>query len=245
MHPLLPLVPFLFLGAALYASVGHGGATIYLAILTIAGVPIAPLVPTILLWNILAAGIAFVTFRRAGHLRTELLLPLVVTSVPMAYVGGLVPLSGHVQAWVLAVALLAGAARLLLVRPTAQPVAARATAWRWPLSLALGAVLGFLAGTTGIGGGIFLSPALFFLGWATIREAGTVASAFIVVNSLAGLAAKLPLTPVDWPAFGVVAGAVLVGAVAGSHLGARRLPARTLQVLLGVVLLVASVRAVI
>jgi len=244
-HPLLPLVPFLFLGATLYASVGHGGATIYLAIFTIAGVPTAPLVPTILLWNILVAGVAFVAFHRAGHLRAELLFPLIVTSVPMAYVGGLVPLSGPAQAWVLAVALLAGAARLILVRPTTESATVQAASWRWPLSLAVGAVLGFLAGTTGIGGGIFLSPALFFLGWAKIREAGTVASAFIVLNSAAGLAAKWPRTPVDWSAFGVVAGAVLVGAIVGSHLGAHRLSPRILQTLLGVVLLAASIRAVL
>ena len=86
---------------------------------------------------------------------------------------------------------------------------------------------------------------LFFLGWATIREAATVASAFIVVNSAAGLAAKLPRTPIDGTAFVVVAGAVLLGAVVGSHLGARRLPPRALQVLLGCVLLVASVRAIL
>lgn len=245
MHPLLPLLPFLFVGAALYASVGHGGATFYLAVFTLAGVAIAPLVPTILLWNILAAGIAFLQFRRAGHLRRELLVPLVVTSVPMAYLGGLVPLSGRAQAWVLALALLAGAFRLIFVQPRGERGVARALAWRWPLSLALGAVLGFLAGTTGIGGGIFLSPVLFFLGWATIREAATVASAFIVVNSAAGLAAKLPRTPIDGTAFVVVAGAVLLGAVVGSHLGARRLPPRALQVLLGCVLLVASVRAIL
>jgi uncharacterized membrane protein YfcA len=242
---LLPLLPFFLLGAALYTSVGHGGATIYLAILTLAGVPTEPLVTTVLVLNIVAAGISFAFFRRAGHLRTDLLLPLLVTSVPAAYLGGLVHLSGRVQAWILAVALLAGALRLIFLHAPKATVAERGRSLRWWISPALGAVLGFLAGATGIGGGIFLSPILYLLGWTTVKQAGNVAAAFIVLNSAAGLAARLPRVPIDASVLAVLAAAILVGAVAGSYLGAKKLPPRALQVLLGVVLLVASVRAVL
>src|SRR2546428_169417 len=106
--PIIYIVPFVFLGALLYTSVGHGGATVYLAILTLAGFAVGPLVTTVLTLNILAAAIAFFMFSHAGHLRWRLLLSFVLTSVPMAYVGGRPPLSGGVLA-PLAVAVLTGA----------------------------------------------------------------------------------------------------------------------------------------
>jgi uncharacterized membrane protein YfcA len=115
----------------------------------------------------------------------------------------------------------------------------------WVAAPLLGAVLGLLAGMTGIGGGIFLSPILLVLGWADIREAGSIASAFILLNSLAGLAAKLPRTPLDTALLVPLAAAVVVGAVAGSFAGAKRLPIRTLQALLGLVLLVAALKTLL
>ena len=239
------LLPLFFVGALLYSSVGHGGATVYLAILTLCGFPVGPLVTTVLVLNILAAGIAFVNFERAGHLRWRLLVPFVVTSVPMAYLGGLMAMSGRTQQLILGAALLAGGLRLLLVP---KPSVARIpqTGWIFLIGpLLLGAVLGFLAGTTGIGGGIFLSPILLLLGWATVKEAGSVASAFIVLNSASALAAKLPRTPLDLDALFPLAAAVVAGALVGSFVGARRLPPRVLQALLGVVLLVAAGKALL
>jgi len=107
------VLPFILLGALLYTSVGHGGATAYLAVLTLAGYHVADLVTTVLVLNVLAAGIAFVHFQQAGHLRARLLLPFVLTSVPAAFLGGRIDLSGRAQAVILGVALLAGAARFL------------------------------------------------------------------------------------------------------------------------------------
>lgn len=245
MTSLFYVLPFIFLGALLYSSVGHGGATVYLAILTLCGWAVGPLVTTILILNILAAGIAFVNFGRAGHLKWRLLVPFVVTSVPMAYLGGLVTMSGGTQQVILGVALLAGALRLLLVT---KPVPARVLRAGWPLYVGaplLGAILGFLAGTTGIGGGIFLSPVLLLLGWATVKEAGSVASAFIVLNSAAALVAKLPRSPLVLDTLFPLAVVVVVGALVGSFVGARRIPPRALQALLGVVLLVAAGKALL
>ena len=243
--PLAAVLPFVLAGALLYTSVGHGGATVYLAILTLAGFATGPLVTTILALNILAASVAFVAFSQAGHLRLRLLLPFVVTSVPAAYLGGQLPLSGRAQAILLGVVLLVAGARLLLVR--------RLPTWRVPQTKALlyvggpilGAILGFFAGATGIGGGIFLSPVLLLMGWADVREAGSVASAFIVLNSIAGLAAKLPRTPLDAALLAPLAVVVLLGALVGSFLGARRLPPQTLQALLGVVLVVAGAKSLL
>lgn len=239
------VLPFVAIGAMLYSSVGHGGATVYLAILTLAGHATGPLVTTVLVLNVLAAGIAFVNFRQAGHLRRGLLVPFLVTSIPMAYVGGLVPFSGRAQAWLFALALGLGAVRFLFfARPPSFDVPRRG-AWVWAFAPALGATLGFLAGATGIGGGIFLSPVLLALGWADVREAASVASAFIVLNSLAGLAAKLPRTPFDLDLLFPMAVVVVAGAAVGSFFGARRLPPRVLQVLLGFVLAAAAVKALL
>ena len=232
----------IFVGAALYTSVGHGGATVYTAILTLFGFAMAPLVTLILVMNIVAASIAWVMFGQAGFLRWRLLLPFLVTSVPSAYVGGLLPIAGRAQAVILGLALLAASVRLLFFArpPTLQ---FRVSGARYyAVAVALGAVLGFLAGATGIGGGIFLSPILIALGWANVKEAGSVASAFIVLNSLAGLAARLPRTPIEPHYIAPFVAVVVLGALIGSFMGARRLPFRAVQVSLGLVLLIAAGR---
>jgi len=241
----LAILPFIFLGALLYTSVGHGGATVYLAILTLAGFAIGPLVTTILVINIVAAGIAFFMFSHAGHLRWRLLLPFVLTSVPMAYLGGRVPMSGRAQSLVLGLSLLLAAIRFLIFESPPRinvPRSGPALHLGAPL---LGSILGFLAGATGIGGGIFLSPALIVLGWADVRETGNVSSAFIVLNSIAGLAARLPRAPLDAVLLGPLIVVVIAGALLGSFAGARRLPPRILYRLLGAVLLVASVKTML
>lgn len=242
MPDLVPVLICIFIGAALYTSVGHGGATVYTAILTLFGYAIAPLVTLVLVMNIVAATIAWVTFRQAGFLRWRLLLPFLVTSVPFAYLGGLIPLTGRTQAIILGLALLAGAIRLLFfARPPSLNVRIQGVAY-YVFAAALGAVLGFVAGATGIGGGIFLSPILIALGWANVKEAASVASAFIVFNSLAGLIARLPRTPIEPQYVAPFVAVVILGAVLGSFMGARRLPFRAVQVSLGLVLLIAAAR---
>jgi hypothetical protein len=239
------VLPFILLGALLYSSVGHGGATAYLAVLTLAGFVVNDLVTTVLVLNILAATIAFVSFHQAGHLRWRLLLPFLVTSVPAAYIGGTVPLSGRAQAIILGVALLVGAARFLFFpRPPNLGIPRSGAAFYVGAPL-VGALLGLLAGATGIGGGIFLSPLLLILGWADIKEAASVASAFILLNSVAGLVAKLPTTPLDMALLAPMGVTVVLGAFAGAWVGARRLRNRPMQVLLGVVLLVAGARSLL
>ncbi|MBW3584211.1 MAG: sulfite exporter TauE/SafE family protein [Euryarchaeota archaeon] len=238
---LLVVLPFLFLGAAFYSSVGHGGATVYLAILALAGFALDPLITSVLVLNLLVAGVAFVVFRQAGHLRWGLLLPFVVTGVPFAYLGGRMILADDVRGWLLGGALALAALRLFLVsRPLPERVmSVRA---RWVFAPAIGAGLGFLAGAVGIGGGIFLSPVLVLFGWADVKQAGAVASGYIALNSLAGLAARLPRTPLDPTFLATVAVVVVAGAAAGAFLGAARVPKRTLNVVLGAVLVVAAVK---
>lgn len=239
------LLPFVLVGALLYTSVGHGGATVYLAILTLAGYASGTVSTTVLVLNVLAAGIAFVAFRQAGHLRPRLFLAFIVTSVPAAFLGGLYPFSARAQDVLLGLVLLLAALRFLLVPTPPAPRVPQAGRWLSVGAPLVGAVLGFLAGATGIGGGIFLSPLLLFLGWATVKEAAAIASAFIVLNSLAGLAAKLQRVPLDAGLLLPLMGVVVAGALLGSWLGARRLPPRALQILLGAVLLVAAAKALL
>jgi uncharacterized membrane protein YfcA len=232
----------IFVGAALYTSVGHGGATVYTAILTLFSFAMAPLVTLILVMNIVAAAIAWVIYQQAGFLRPRLLLPFVLTSVPSAYLGGSLPITGRAQAIILGVALLAAAVRLLFfAKPPTMSFRVQGAAY-YALAAILGGVLGFLAGATGIGGGIFLSPILIALGWANVKEAASVASAFIVLNSIAGLAARLPRTPIEPQYVAPFVAVVVAGALLGSFMGARRLPFRAVQISLGLVLLVAAGR---
>ena len=239
---LVPVLICIFIGAALYTSVGHGGATVYTAILTLFSFAMAPLVTLILVMNIVAAAIAWVAYRQAGYLRWRLLLPFVIASVPAAYIGGLLPISGRTQALILGVALLLAAIRLLFfAKPPSLDLRVTGAAY-YAFAAVLGALLGFLAGATGIGGGIFLSPILIALGWANVKEAASVASAFIVLNSIAGLIARLPRTPIEPHYVAPFVAVVIAGALIGSFLGARRLPFRAVQVSLGLVLLIAAGR---
>jgi len=239
---LLPVLLCILIGAALYTSVGHGGATVYTAILTLFSFAIAPLVTLVLVMNIVAAAIAWVMYQQAGFLRPRLLLPFVVTSVPSAYLGGLLPITGRTQAILLGLALLAAAIRLLFFAKTPSlDLRIRGIAY-YAIAAAMGALLGFLAGATGIGGGIFLSPILIALGWANVKEAASVASAFIVLNSIAGLIARLPRTPIEPHYVAPFVAIVIIGALLGSFMGARRLPFRAVQVSLGFVLLIAAGR---
>jgi len=239
---LVPVLICLFVGAILYTSVGHGGATVYTAILTLFAFATAPLVTLILVMNIVAAAIAWVMFEQAGFLRWRLLLPFVIFSIPLAYVGGSLPLTGRTQAVVLGLALLAGAIRLVFFpRPPSLDVRLSGAAY-YAVAAVIGGILGLLAGATGIGGGIFLSPILIALGWANVKEAASVASAFIVLNSIAGLVARLPRTPIDAQYVLPFVAIVVIGALVGSFMGARRLPLRAVQVALGLVLLVAAAR---
>ena len=239
---LIPVLICIFIGAALYTSVGHGGATVYTAILTLFSFAMPPLVTLVLVMNIVAASIAWMMFGQAGFLRWRLLLPFLVTSVPFAYLGGTLPLTGRAQAVILGLALLAGSIRLLFfAKPPSLNVRIEGALY-YAFAAVLGGLLGFVAGATGIGGGIFLSPILIALGWANVKEAASVASAFIVLNSIAGLAARLPRTPIEPHYVAPFVAVVIAGALIGSFMGARRLPFRAVQVSLGVVLLIAAGR---
>ena len=213
------LLALLFFGAALlYSSVGHAGASAYLAAMALVGVPAATMRPTALVLNLFVATIVIVRFARAGHLPWRSLVPLAAGSVPMAFLGGSIDLPGEIYRPLVAVVLLAGAWRLA----TATAVTDDEVRPGVPLlpGVLAGAAIGLLAGLTGTGGGIFLTPLLVLAAWTGTRDAAGLSGAFILVNSIAGLAglatggASLP------PALPLWVAAVVAGGLIGSWLGA-------------------------
>ncbi|MEI6083852.1 MAG: sulfite exporter TauE/SafE family protein [Verrucomicrobiota bacterium] len=237
-HTLIWLLPLFFLAAFVYSSVGHGGGSAYLALLALTAVNQSTIRSTALMLNIVVATAGFISYHRAQHFSWRLLVPFAIGSVPAAFVGGLKLLSPKAFSLVLGVTLLVSAARLAWASPrTITHLPARMLWWVGP---PIGAGLGLVAGMVGVGGGIFLSPLLLLLGWADTKQTAAVSAAFILVNSISGLAAQSP--SVDWGLVLPAAVVVLVAGIAGSRLGANRFSPVWLQRLLAFVLVTASVK---
>jgi uncharacterized membrane protein YfcA len=205
------------------------------------GIEAAVMRPTALVLNIIVATLASVRFMKAGLFRWRLLWPFLVTAVPMAWVGGTIHLPTDIYRPLVGLVLWFSAARLLW--PRELKVQREQTDPPLLFALPLGACIGLLAGLTGTGGGIFLSPLLLFLAWAPTRQVSGVAAVFVLANSLAGLGgqvATLSQLPAELPLY---AGAVLVGGVIGTTLGIRIEPKLILK-LLGVVLLIAGAKLI-
>ncbi len=240
-------VEFVALGAAmfvvalLYSSVGHAGASGYIAVLTLAGLGIEEVRPTALTLNILVAAAGFIQWWRSGYFSWSLFWPFALFSVPAAFFGGWFHVPAHYLQILIGLVLWFSAWRLLYRKEDPPHVVRPAD----PTAMASGAGIGFLSGLTGTGGGIFLTPLLLFCRWARVKEAAAVSSLFILVNSSAGLAGYVrsgrELPDFAWPLAAVVA----VGGFIGAHLGSRHLPVRGIAVLLAVVLVVAGTKLVL
>jgi uncharacterized protein len=226
------------IAAALYSSVGHGGASAYLAIMALFSVAPEAMRPTALALNIVVAGLAAARFALIGQINWRLLAAFAVTAVPAAFIGGAIQLPPEAYRPLVGIVLLLASLRLfwqperLALQPTRAPSLA--------VALPAGAGLGLLAGLTGTGGGIFLSPLIVLLRWEDARRTAGVAAAFIVLNSIAGLLGNLASVQRLPPELPILAGAVFIGGVVGSWLGASRLPRHRLLQALAVVLVVAA-----
>ena len=240
----------IFAAAMLYSSVGHGGASGYLAVMALFSFAPATMRPTALILNILVSSIAAYKFSRAGFFSWRIFYPFAMASVPLAFVGGSLSLPTPLFKIIVGVTLLLAA--VLLARPASTVETVEAEHDRvtsiW-IALMLGAGLGLLSGLTGVGGGIFLSPLLIFLGWVNVRQAAAISAMFILVNSIAGLAANLsqtnlnvlPTAPVLF-AFGIAA---VVGGSIGSSFGTnRQRSGLVLRRLLAVVLVIAALKMI-
>ena len=224
--------------AFLYSSVGHAGASGYIAVMTLWGVAATTIRPTALVLNILVASISAFQFWRAGHFAWKLFWPFAVLSIPAAYLGGYLQPSASVLRILIGLVLLFSAVRLIFRRSDPPDVVPPPN----PTAIGVGAAIGFLSGLTGTGGGIFLTPLLLFYHWAHIRQAAAVSALFILVNSISGLTGYFTANQ-SIPWLGVLlAPAAAIGGVLGSHLGSRHFPIRTISILLATVLVIAGLK---
>jgi hypothetical protein len=235
---LLPLT--LFIVAFLYGSVGHGGASGYLAVLSVFAIPVVSYKPIILTLNILVAGVGFIQFTRAGYFKWKLCWPFLISSLPMAYLGSKVPVQGEVYNFILGLALIIPVIRLLGFIPGETSQRKEVSV---PLALIFGLVMGFLSGMLSIGGGIFLSPLLIILAWADAKEAAAASALFIVLNSLSGLlghSAEIHFSNESIVWFF----SALIGGIGGSYFGSRHFAVNTVRYLLSGVLAIASCKLI-
>ena len=231
--------------AFLYASVGHGGASAYLAAMALAGVAPQEMRPVALFLNVLVSAIATWKFQRAGHFRWRLFWPFAAVSIPLAYVGGAITLPGHAYKILVGAVLVYAAWQLWQsgragaeMRPVREPP----VVW----AMAIGAGMGLLSGLTGVGGGIFLSPLLLMLGWAGTKQTSAVAAPFILVNSVAGLAAMFVAGTAVLPEqVWILGGAVIAGGWLGAEFGSRRFANPVVRMMLAVVLALAGSKMVL
>ncbi len=236
--PAVELAGLFFLMAVLYAAVGQGGGSGYLAAMALLGVSPENFRLVALVLNVVVASISLVKFARAGHFDARLLLPFLLGSVPLAFLGGLLSLPGPMFRIVVGVVLL-WAAVLLIWRPPVPDGQVKGPPPPWAAT-ATGGVIGLLSGLVGIGGGVFLAPCIILRNWASTKQTAALSSGFILVNSLAALLGVLHHTrslPALLPAW---MAAVALGGWFGAEVGARRLSPVALQRLLAVVLVVAG-----
>lgn len=229
-----------FAGAALYASVGHAGASAYLAVMGLYNFAPGAMKPTALALNILVAAVATFKFYRAGLFSWKLFWPFAIVSVPAAFFGGAMTLPARWYKIVVGIVLLYAA--VWMFRSSLKPFKIVAHSPPFGAAIVAGLAIGFLSGLTGVGGGIFLSPLLLYMGWAETRATSGVAAPFILVNSIAGLAghfSSVAQLPPNIPVWGV---AVVLGGWMGASYGSKRAPPTVLRQLLAVVLIVASVK---
>ncbi len=231
--------------AILYSSVGHGGASGYLAVMALLAVSPSVTRPTALVLNLFVASIAFVQFCRAGHFDWRVFAPFAAASVPLAFVGGMIQIPTTVYKIILGAVLMLAAIRLAInLKTTGEPQAPNL----W-LALIIGAGLGFVSGLIGIGGGIFLTPILLLMNWTETKRAAGISALFIFVNSASGLLGNWllgkdtqlgNLPPTVW----LWIGAAIVGGIIGATLGSYRFNSLTLRRVLAVGLLLAGAKLI-
>ena len=235
------LLALIFMAAMLYSCVGHAGASGYIAAMSLMGLAVETFRPAALILNIFVASVTSYRFIRAGHFDWRFFWPLALASSPFAYWGGSLQIPSRVLYITLGVVLAASAIRLVVELKETEEETKKPPNW---VLLLIGGALGFLAGVSATGGGIFLTPVLILTHWRKAKGAAAISSAFIFVNSVAGLAGQLQQGITIDPRIGYWLVAALAGGAIGSELGARRLTPWWLKKVMAAVLLVAAIKLI-
>ncbi|MEN3324249.1 sulfite exporter TauE/SafE family protein [Mariniflexile soesokkakense] len=233
---LLPIVSFL------YASVGHGGASGYLALMALFSFSPETMKPTALLLNLFVAGISFYYYYKEGYFNKKLFFSFAVTSIPFAFLGGTIEIDASIYKKVLAILLVFAILKMLNVFGKESESTKQVKLWQGFL---VGGVIGFFSGLIGIGGGIILTPLILLLHWGNMKEAAAVSALFIWVNSASGLVGQVSSgVHIESDTFVLVVVA-LVGGVLGGYLGSKKINNQSLRYILAFVLAIACVKLII
>ena len=227
---ILPIVSFL------YASVGHGGASGYLALMALFSFAPESMKPTALLLNVFVAAISFYYYFTAGHFNKKLFLSFAIASIPLAYIGGTLEVDASIYKKILAVLLIFAILKMLNVFGKESNTIKQIKLWQ---SLIVGGIIGFFSGLIGIGGGIILTPIILLLHWGKMKEAAAVSALFIWVNSAAGLVGQLTSgVTIETESFLLVAIAI-IGGILGGYYGSKVINNQKLRYILAFVLIIA------
>lgn len=227
-----------FIVAFAYSSVGLGGGSSYTALMAILGFNTLTIPLLSLVLNLLVTTIGAFNFIRHKHARLKLISPFLITSIPMAYVGGALDLPKEMFYWLLLVSLLFVALRIYFWKNTSLTLNLSAKGQLF-ISFIVGALLGLIAGILGIGGGLYLVPLIILLGLGSAKEAAAAGVIFIWVNSLSGLVSRLQYNAIDLTNYIPLIIAVIAGGTLGSYVGAVKYSPKVMEKVLGVIILIA------
>ncbi len=230
---LLPVVAFL------YSSVGHGGASGYLALMALFSFAPETMKPTALLLNLFVAAISFFYYWKSGHFNKKLFLSFAIASIPLAFLGGMIEIDASIYKKILGVLLIFAILKMLNVFGKENTETKEVKLW---LGILIGAAIGFFSGLIGIGGGIILTPIILLLHWGKMKEAAAVSALFIWVNSASGLVGQLSSgVVIDVQSF-ILVGIALIGGIAGAYLGSKKFNNKFLRYMLAFVLIIACIK---
>jgi uncharacterized membrane protein YfcA len=232
----------LFVVALLYASVGHGGASGYLALMALYGFAPEVMKPTALILNLFVSLTSFLLFLKGGHFKWKIFFPFALASIPMSFLGGTIALDVHVYKLILGILLLFPVIRFFILPNTDDKDLKISNIY---ISVLIGAFIGFLSGLIGIGGGILLSPMLLLLKWTNQKQTAAISALFIFVNSLSGLFGQLSHGIKMQPQMLSFVAIAFAGGLVGAWLGSLKYNQKVLKYTLAIVLLMASLKLIL
>jgi uncharacterized membrane protein YfcA len=231
----------LFLVAFLYASVGHGGASGYIALMTLFNFAPEEIKVIALGLNIIVSAIAFIQYHSVEKINFKLAIPLMISSIPLAFIGGGMKIDTSIYKLILALILVVPIIRLTGIFQQKEKEIQIPSVF---ILIIIGAIIGFLSGLIGIGGGILLTPLLIYFSWSSLKQASLLSALFIFLNSIAGLIAKKSISAPAETTFFIMSGIVVIAGFLGAYLGAKYFKSQVLKRILASVLIIAVIKLI-